>query len=114
TSERSDRPDHFPKGVLHDLLGIRAVAGDADRQPVGAISVQGDQRLDGPGLLPPQCFYQISIAIHSHWSVTERYLSHVNPLACGITLHLTAGCIAWPYPDRCQNRGKWRKSGEGC
>src|SRR5262249_25963259 len=89
TSERLDLPAHCAEGVLGDLLGVRAVAGDAHRQAVDAISVPRDQRLEGPGLVPAQRFHQICVGIHDPSRVTERQLSHCDFLPCGMVLSLT-------------------------
>jgi len=94
TSERIDPPDHCPEGVLDDLLGIRAVARDAHRQAIDAISVQSDQRLDRPGLLPTQRFHQICVAIHAPSEVIERQrqLCHFDSLRAKCCC-LFLGCI---------------------
>src|SRR5262249_922346 len=112
-SERVDLPHHAQNRVLDHFLGIRAVAGDAHRQAVDAISVQSDQRLDGLGLLPAKRFYQIGIAIRAVSRVPERQLSHFDSLPGGMC-SLLLGCIRSPYPDRLKERGKRHSPGEGC
>src|SRR5262245_43537609 len=86
TPERLDPPDHRPEGILDDLLGIRAVTGDAHSQAIDAISVQSDQRLDGPRLLPAQCLDEVCVAIRVSSMVGERQLSHCDSLPCGMVL----------------------------
>src|SRR2546425_3630122 len=74
TPERVDLPDHGPEGVLHDLLGIRVVARDADRQTIDAVAVHGHQRLGGPRLVPAQPLHQVCISIHGQSAAGARHV----------------------------------------
>src|SRR5215467_13577117 len=63
TSEGIDLPDHGPECVLHRFLGILPAARDADRQPIGAVSVSSNQPLGCAWLLPTECVGQAVIVI---------------------------------------------------
>jgi hypothetical protein len=64
TAEAAEGPPRLQQGVLHDVLGVQAVAGHAQRDGEGPVLVQPDQRLEravvpGPRLreqggLPPR------------------------------------------------------------
>src|SRR5262245_48207532 len=101
TSERFDPPHHCPEDVLDDLLGIRAVAGDAHRQAVDAISMPSNQCLDGPGFLPAQRFDQVSVAIRASSRITECQLSHVDFLPNGMVM------LPLPWLYRVTVSGSW-------
>ena len=88
TSERVDLPRHAQDRVLDDFLGIWAAAGDAHGQAVDTISVQSDQRLHSPGLMPAQRFHQICVAIRAPSRITERQLSHFDSLPWEVVLPL--------------------------
>src|SRR5262249_20707093 len=86
--ERVDLPCHAQDRVLHDFLGIRAAAGDAHCQAEDTISVQSDQRLRGPGLVPAQRVHQTFVAIRAPSGVTEDQLCHFNSLPCRVMVPL--------------------------
>src|SRR5438094_5882470 len=74
TPERVDLPDHGPEGVLHDLLGIRVVARDADRQTIDAVAIHGHQGLGGPGLVPARPVHQVCISIRGQAAAGARHV----------------------------------------
>src|SRR5262249_52394558 len=86
--ERLDPPDDLQEGVLDDLLGIRAAAGDVHCQAVDPICVKHHQRLDGPKLLPAQRFHHICVAICARSRISERQFLHFDFLPCGMVLPL--------------------------
>ena len=61
--EGIDLASRCPERVLHDLLRIRAIARDADRQPVDAIAVGGHECLGGSLFSPAEALHQARVRI---------------------------------------------------
>src|SRR2546428_4738120 len=90
TPERVDLPDHGPEGVLHDLLGIRVVARDADRQTIDAGAIPRHQRLGGPRLVPAQPLYQVCISIHGQSAAGAADVGDGRPFTSSLHHDITA------------------------
>src|SRR2546430_2459362 len=62
-AEGVDLSDHGPERVLHDLLRVLAVAGDAAGQAIGALAVRGDETLRRHRLATPERFQKVEITV---------------------------------------------------
>src|SRR2546426_6137191 len=64
-AEGVDLSDHGPERVLHDLLRVLAVAGDAAGQAIRAVAVPGDETLRRHRLATPERFQKVEIAVRA-------------------------------------------------
>ena len=110
-AERVDLAKDVAECILHGFLGILRIAGDPDRQAIGAVAEHGDETLGGGRLVSAQGFQEVRVTIDAGAVECRLHQCDLSFSSVNVSTSYLIARFRWSSSDGTEGKGHAKAAG---